>query len=216
MPDFHVVIWRDGPGKLLGLKVGVADDFLRIFSIHGSQIEEMNRRCRTCCVQQILEQQLLEKDCVVNVNGKTVLKDMLRVLSDVSVPCLHLRVRRDSSSGIAHVGGVRAESAVARVLNEQRMVSDHNTISSSSSAVVPGGSSQCRLARVIETYDPIDEPERGYLGVVEGTVVAVQAGSRAPPEVLNQFDCPYVYVWTSGRGQLKGWVPERILDLSGQ
>ena len=216
MPDFHVVIWRDGPGKLLGLKVGVADDFLRIFSIHGSQMEEMNRRCRTCCVQQILEQQLLEKDCVVNVNGKTVLKDMLRVLSDVSVPCLHLRVRRYSSSGIAHVGGVRAESAVAGVLNEQRMVSDHNTISSSSSAVVPGGSSQCRLARVIKTYDPIDEPERGYLGVVEGTVVAVQAGSSAPPEVLNQFDCPYVYVWTPGWGQLKGWVPERILDLSGQ
>ena len=215
MPDFHVVIWRDGPCEL-GLKVAVADDFLRIISIRGTRIKEMNRRCRTCCVKEILEQQLLEKDCVVNVNGKTVVADMLDVLRDVSVPCLHLRVRRYSCSGIAHVGAVCAESAVAMVLNEQLIVSDHNTISPPSGAVVPEGSSPFCLTRVIETYDPIHEPESGYLGVVEGIVVAVQAGSRASSEVLNQFDCPYVYVWTSGRCQLKGWVPERILDFSGQ
>ena len=215
MPDFHVVIWRDGPCRL-GLKVAVSDDVLSVLSIHGTRIEEMNRRCRTCCVKQISEQRLLEKDCVVSVNGKTGAADMLVVLLDVSVPCLHLRVRRCPCPRIALVGCARAESALAGVSNEQRVFPNHNKISFSSSAVVPEGFSRFRLARVIETYDPIHEPERGYLGVVEGTVVAVQAGSRAPSEAFNQFDCQYVYVWTLGRAQTKGWVPERILDLSGQ
>ena len=75
MKDFHVLIRREGSGKL-GLKLAVVDDDLSIYSIYGSQIEEMNRRCRTCGVKQILEQQLLEKDRVVSVNGKTGVAEM--------------------------------------------------------------------------------------------------------------------------------------------
>ena len=139
--DFHGVIWRDGPGKL-GLKVAVADDVLFICSIHGTQIGEMNRRCRTCCVKQILEQQLLEKDRVVSVNGKTGSAKMLANLSDVSVPCCHLRVRRNSHQHTALVGVARADLAVPWVSNESRIITHHYKISSSSSAVVPEGFSQ--------------------------------------------------------------------------
>ena len=215
MPDFHVVIWRDGSRKF-GFKVAVADDDLIIHSIHGTQIEDMNRRCRSCCVKQIVEQQLLEKDRVVCVNGKTGSVEMLANLSDVSLPCCHLRVRRNSRQPAALVGVARADLDVPRVSNESQVITHDCKISSSSSAVVPEGVSQFPRARVIETYDPIHEPERGYLTVVEGTVVAVQAGSRAPSEALNQFACHYVYVWKLDRSQTGGWVPEHILDSSGQ
>ena len=82
--EFHVALWRMGDEKL-GLKVAVAENTLRINAITGSRIEEMNRRCRTCHVKQILEQQLLEKDQVVSVNRKIVLQQMLAELSNVKV-----------------------------------------------------------------------------------------------------------------------------------
>ena len=62
MVDFHVVIWRDGLCKL-GLTVGVDDDRLFILSVYGTRIVEMNMRCRTSRVEEILGQQLLVKDC---------------------------------------------------------------------------------------------------------------------------------------------------------
>ena len=213
MPDFHVVIQRYGSRKF-GFKVAVADDVLFIHSIHGSQIEDMNMRCRSCCVEQILEQQLLEKDRVVCVNGKTGSVEMLANLSDVSLPCCHLRVRRNFQQPAALVGVARADLSASGVSTESPTITPPYKISSIS-VVVPERS-WCPRARVIETYDPVREPERGYLTVVEGTVVAVQAGSRAPSEALNQFACHYVYVWNLDGTQTGGWVPEYILDISGQ
>ena len=91
--DFHIAVWRKGSDKL-GLHLAVDSNVMFINVISGSQIKEHNRRCRTCRLKQILEQQLLEKDQVVSVNGKTRLPDMLAELCNGSVECCHIRVRR--------------------------------------------------------------------------------------------------------------------------
>lgn len=76
--------------------------------------------------------------------------------------------------------------------------------------VAPRGPSQ---SRVIENYDPPNEEERGYLGVVVGTLVTVQAGSRAAPEERNRYRCDYVFAWKTDDPEQQGWVPERVLDV---
>ena len=76
-------------------------------------------------------------------------------------------------------------------------------------ASAPRGPSQ---AHVIKNYDPPSEPENGYLGVVEGTMVTVLPGSRAAPEARNRFQCDYVFAWQTDQQEKQGWVPVDILD----
>ena len=108
--------------------------------------------------KQILEQQLLEKDRVVSVNGKTGVAEMLADLSNASVNCCHIRVRRYSHQHTAHFAVARADVAVATVSSEPRIITHHYTTSSSGSASAPEGSSQFPRARVIETHDSLHEP----------------------------------------------------------
>ena len=68
-------------------------------------------------------------------------------------------------------------------------------------------------ARVIKNYDPVSEPENGYLGVAVGTVVTVQPGSRSPPESRNRFRCDYVFAWLPDQKEKQGWIPVDILDI---
>ena len=84
----------------LGMQLAFYDNAMFINAISGSQIKENNRRCRTCRVKQILGQQLLEKDQVVSVNGKTQPQEMLEELFDVTVKCCHMRVRRCPPEGM--------------------------------------------------------------------------------------------------------------------
>ena len=98
--DVHIAVWRSGSDKL-GLQLHVYNNLMFINDITGLQIMEHNRRCCTCRVKQILEQQLLKKDRVVSVNGKTCLSDMFEELSNVNVECYHIRVRRYPPRGRA-------------------------------------------------------------------------------------------------------------------
>ena len=293
--EFHVALWRVGEEKL-GLRLAVADNTLRINAITGSRIEEMNRRCRTCCVKQILDQQLLEKDRVVSVNGKTELAQMFAELSNLKVKCCHLRVRRHPEEGrfpvqcsvpaavpragyhgmpmqtskgtpvpvtlqgalqmqsdeffdtasVLTVKGIEQFSAtsqavaaalVAPAAGPPRMCQtglwhDFGTSGSAGSlsreqqhqqaVSTSGASASCIAAvpaprgpsqvRVIKNYDPPSELENGYLGVVEGTMVTVQPGSRAAPEARNRFQCEYVFAWKTNEIQSRGWLPVDILD----
>jgi len=61
-------------------------------------------------------------------------------------------------------------------------------------------------------YDPRSEPEYGYLGVAEGTMVTVQLGSRSAPEARNWFQCDYVFAWKADQKESQGWLPVDILD----
>ena len=200
--DFHVAVWRMGSGKL-GMQLAVYTNALFIHAISGSQIKESNRRCRTCRVEQILQQQLLVKDQVVGVNGKTQLHEMLVTLFDVTVKCCHLRVRRCSQK--ASLSNHHPAPDVARLLGEGHQTQQ---LASSSSASAPGGSP---FVRVISDYDPLDEPQTGYLKLTKGTIVAVQPGSRAPPEARNRFQCSYIFAWDLNERQSQGWVPVDVL-----
>jgi hypothetical protein len=226
--DFHIAVWRMGSNKL-GLQLAVFNNIMFINDISGSQIKEHNRRCCTCRVKQILEQQLLKKDRVVSVNGKTGVAEMLAELYNVSVDCCHMRVRRYPQEACfpnQHTAplavAVVADVAAATVSSEPRIITplpkehQHDQRAYSSCPSASQGFLQFPCARVIDAYDSLHEPERGYLTVVKGTIVAVQPGSRAPPDALNQFDTNYVYVWTLDQSQTKGWVPEHILDIPGQ
>ena len=66
------------------------------------------------------------------------------------------------------------------------------------------------MVKVIRDYDPFNEPENGYLGLVEGTMVAVMTGSRAAPEARNMFQCDYVFAWTTDQSEIQGWLPVRV------
>ena len=199
---FHVAVYRMESGKL-GMKVAVYDNAMFIHAISGSQIEESNRRCRTCRVEQILRQQLLVKDQVVSVNGKTKKQDMLGELLDVTVNCCHMRVQRCPQK--ACLSDHQPAPDVARLLGEGRPTQQ---LASSSSASAPAG---FHLVRVINDYDPLDEPQYGYLKLAKGTVVAVQPGSEAPPEAWNRFQCSYVFALDLNQRQTKGWVPVDVL-----
>ena len=220
--DFHIAVWRRGSDKL-GLHLAVDNNVMFINVISGSQIKEHNRRCRTCRLKQILEQQLLEKDQVVSVNGKTQPQEMLVELSDVTVQCWHIRVRRypqeacfpnqhPAPVAVAVVAAVavatvsREPPVIARLLAEGHQPYQ---LASSSSASAPEG---FPLVRVIKDFDSLDEPESGYLRVVKGTIVAVQPGSRAPPEARNRFQCSYVFALELNHSQTQRWVPVDILD----
>ena len=94
--EFHVALWRVGREKF-GLKLAVFRDTMKILAITGGTlVDEMNRRCRTCRVREILDQQLLVHDQVVSVNGETEVPRMLQELNNFIVECCHLRVRRCS------------------------------------------------------------------------------------------------------------------------
>lgn len=325
--EFHVALWRMG-GQKLGIKLAVAFSTLRINAITGSWIQEMNQRCRTCRVVQILHQQLLENDQVVSVNGKTELPRMVEELSNLKVECCHLRVRRhplearlpnqhpagaaavatrpvqnlllpepphlqmidepgphglpmqtpnctpvaasfpplDTPERLRHMQSAdfsetasvltlqgtenfaataqaAAAAAVAQAARPPpqmpngngpylepvppRLPGDpaglpaeeqqhHQPASASGAsafgiavAPVPRGPHQ---AQVIKHYDPFSEPENGYLGVFEGTMVTVQSGSRAAPEARNRFRCDYVFAWKKDEQKSRGWLPVDILD----
>ena len=217
--EFHVALWRVGEGKL-GLKLAVAANTLRVHAITGSRIEEMSWRCRTCRVKRILEQQLLEKDELVSVNGETELSLMLAMLGDVKVACYHMRVRRhleeaglaDERPGFAAVKRVVQNLLRPDVLVEEQQHQPVSTIGASASGIAAASAPKGLLrVRVIISYDPWSEPEMGYLGVVEGTMVTVQLGSRSPPEARNWFRCDYVYAWKMDQKESRGWLPVDIL-----
>lgn len=65
--------------------------------------------------------------------------------------------------------------------------------------------------RVVQDYDPPNEPENGYLGVVEGTMIIVQPGSHSPADPRARFKCDYVYAWKADQQDHKGWLPVDIL-----
>ena len=89
--EFHVALWRVGREKF-GLKLAVFRDTMKILAITGGTlVDEMNRRCRTCRVREILDQQLLVHDQVVSVNGETEVPRMLQELTNFMVECCHLR-----------------------------------------------------------------------------------------------------------------------------
>ena len=200
--DFQVTVWRMESGKL-GMQLAVYTNALFIHAISGSQIKESNRRCRTCRVEQILQQQLLVKDQVVGVNGKTQLHVMLVTLFDVTVKCCHMRVRRCTQK--ACLSNHQPAPDVARLLGEGHQTQQ---LASSSNASAPKG---FPLVRVINDYDPLDEPQAGYLKLAKGTIVAVQPGSQAPPEAWNRFQCSYVFALDLNQRQTKGWVPVDVL-----
>ena len=322
--EFHVALWRMGEEKL-GLKLAVADNTLRIHAITGSRIEEMNQRCRTCRVKQILEQQLLERDQVVSVNGKSGLSQMVAELSNVKAECCHVRVRRQpqeavfvnqrsavaaftkpaqnlsrsvslylqtidepgyrglpmqtpngilapaslplsaTSDGALHMRSA-GFSETASVLSVQGTENLAATTQADATAVVARaarplpqmpkgtgpppelvlprvpavpaglsaeeqhhrpasaiGASASGIAvasvpkgllqvQVFMNYDPRSEPEYGYLGVAEGTMVTVQLGSRSAPEARNWFQCDYVFAWKADQNESQGWLPVDILD----
>ena len=58
------------------------------------------------------------------------------------------------------------------------------------------------------------EKLRGYLKLVQGTVVTVQSGSREPAVQGIAFPCDYVFAWLAnheGKHDTRGWVPIDIL-----
>ena len=325
--EFHVALWRVG-GQKFGIRLAVAGSTLRINAITGSWIQEMNQRCRTCRVVQILDQQLLENDQVVSVNGQTELPRMVEELGNLEVECCHLRVQRhplEARLPNQHLAAAAAAatrpvqnllrpepphlqtidepgyhglpmqtpngtpvaaslpplatperlrhmqsadfSETASVLTLQGTENFAATAQAASSAVlsriarpplrmpngnglylepvppslqaVPAGLSAeerqhpqpafasgasafgvasapaprgPHQAQVIKNYDPFSEPENGYLGVVEGTMVTVQSGSRAAPEARNRFRCDYVFAWKKDEQKSRGWLPVDILD----
>eukprot|EP00930_Biecheleria_cincta_P038260 TRINITY_DN2628_c0_g1_i1.p1 TRINITY_DN2628_c0_g1~~TRINITY_DN2628_c0_g1_i1.p1 ORF type:complete len:334 (+),score=56.94 TRINITY_DN2628_c0_g1_i1:36-1004(+) len=310
--EFHVAVWRDGQEKL-GLKLAVHRDILRVDAITGSRIIEANQRCRSCRLEQVVQQQLLENDQVVSVNGQTELKGMLAELNDVKVECCHLRVRRHPQeaqaqdqhppaarppqalrpgpphlqtvgAGIEEMGprslpmqtpngtpvpvsmppsatpqgaqhtqsadfsetasvltvrGTENFAATAQAAGPQPQMPngtgpyqepaaprapavpagppavEHQqpagAASTAASAAAPAALAP-RGSRVITNYDPPNEPENGYLGVVAGTMVTVQPGSRTARAENNRFDCDYVFAWKTDHKEHRGWLPVAILD----
>ena len=315
--EFLVTLWRVG-GQKFGLKLACTDHAMFIYAITGRSIEEMNQRCRTCRVKQILDQQLLLGDQVMCVNGKTAVSQILGELANFDVECCHMRVRRyprkASDSNVYPVGfadtravpnllgaghphlltcdesvhqGLEMETVSGTSLLQvakhvqfpgssetASVISVHVTANSSARpradvasladqvtrpllrmphgietrlqagsprvpAVLAGISAdeQESLAHascasdpgivaafasqrpsripVIMNYDALSEPEYGYLGVAEGTMVTVQPGSRSPPGAGNRFRCDYVFAWKMDQQESKGWLPVDILaDLS--
>ena len=66
--------------------------------------------------------------------------------------------------------------------------------------------------RIIANYNPWREPEHGYLGVDEGSIVVVMPGSQAPADSRSMFACDYVFAWRADRRDPGGWLPIRVLD----
>ena len=193
--EHHVYIQRLGKEKL-GLQVAVADELMRVSSITGLQILEWNAKCRRCHVKQILDQQLLEQDQIVCVNGKKNLAEMLAELHNVMVGCIHFRVRRVNQLDPAACAATPASTQRADVRNFP---------------VVPmqNQDSAQHWTLVIKDYDPLGEPMYGYLGPEVGSRVTVHPGSESPPDSRNQFKCNYVFV---RQGDTQGWIPVDILD----
>ena len=180
--DVHVVLRRVGSEKL-GLKLAAVDNAFQIISITGRWIKEMNMRCRSCCIKQVLDCQLMVGDHVVCVNGRGEMPDMLEEFSNFDVECLHLRVRR----------------YLPRCLSE----SQTGDLTASEGV----------LARVIQNYNCRSEPETGYLSVSEGTVVMFRPCSRAPSEAGNGFQCDYIFAWETEHGLSRGWLPLDVLSV---
>jgi hypothetical protein len=82
-------------GSTLGLTVAVADNILLVHAIkEKSSVAEWNNRCRTCGVPDLINQQLLESDQLVSINGVTKLPGILEQLLDKRVDSFYMRIRR--------------------------------------------------------------------------------------------------------------------------
>jgi hypothetical protein len=91
---FLAVIRRLNRSKL-GLTVAVDDNILLIHAIEEkSPVAEWNKRCRTCGVPDLINQQLLESDQLVSINGETELPGIMEQLLDESVDSFYMRIRR--------------------------------------------------------------------------------------------------------------------------
>ena len=89
------------------------------------------------------------------------------------------------------------------------------TVQTSSTAQESQYEPQYSHAITIATYNP-DRVEklRGYLKLVQGTVVTIQSGSRQPSALGNAFTCDYVFAWLAnheGKHNTRGWVPIDVL-----
>lgn len=281
--EFHVPVWRVREEKL-GLKVAVSDNTLRIDAVTGSQLKLISERCRSCNVKEILGHQLMESDQVVNINGKTALRDMLEELRNTKVECLHMRVRRylpevqtPNGTSVPHgmppsatpQGGQHIRSAdlsevesVATVTGTERPFNAAaaaaaararapvetpplpmangsgpypepgprepaapagplaeeqpaaGTAATAAAGRAGGGAAPSpgpSQIRVVQNYDPPNEPEHGYLGVSEGTMVIVQPGSQSPADPQCRFKCDYIYARKADQQELNGWLPVDIL-----
>ena len=83
------------------------------------------------------------------------------------------------------------------------------SVPASSTSAAAAARRRAPKLRVIANYNPSREPEHGYLGVDEGSVVVVMPGSQAPADSRSMFECDYMFAWDEN--WRRGWLPVEVL-----
>ena len=91
---FLVTIRRVHRTKL-GFTVAVDGGVVLIHAVdENGSVSGWNNKCRSCAVFEVVNQQLLQSDRVVNINGQTEPLGIIRQLLDVNIQCFHMRICR--------------------------------------------------------------------------------------------------------------------------
>ena len=205
--EFDVSVPRDR-NQPLGIQIFRKKSTLTILRIHKQQVEAMKDR------------QLMIGDVVLSVNDKSDIQEMLLELKDINADKCNLSVRRYVTVDNApttvpsQLHGI-PETTPGLAVSALHTESFGETVQASSTAQHSHHEPQNSHAITIDSYNPGSlEKYRGYLTVVEGTVVTVQSRSRTAAAQGNAFTCDYVFVWLANhevKHDTAGWVPVNIL-----
>ena len=181
------------------MRVAFHGEKMFVESVTGAILEQLRERCRGCKVPEVAFHYLMKGDQILQVNDKSDLVGMVKLLRASAEMLIVVRREWDPFVVESSDEGLHSAStnvALCAPINEKLQLEE----------------GEWGAFDVQQEYEPSQEPAMGYLAVHVGVIVYVMLGSRSSPDSSCMHACDYVYAVTrDGEGLRKGWIPINIL-----